>query len=60
MTFQNPAIPPDMLPGHDDEESVATREVDGHEVLDDDADDTQVSSIDADRIASTADDADHD
>ncbi len=55
MTNHNPIVPPGVFTGHDDE-NVATREVDGEEVLDEEVDDAQVSSIDADRIASTSDD----
>lgn len=50
----HPIIPPGAFSGHDDE-TVATREVDGEEVIDEDVDPDQVSSIDADRVATQSD-----
>lgn len=52
--MSNP-IPPIVPPPDDDAPDVPTREVDGETVLDPDADDAQVTSVEADRIASTAD-----
>ena len=52
--MSNPIPPIVPIPG-DDEPDVPTREVDGETVLDPDADDAQVTSVEADRIASTAD-----
>ena len=43
-----------------DSDDDATREVDGEEVLDPDANDDQVDSAEADRIAADPDDADDD
>jgi hypothetical protein len=53
--MSNPIPPIVPLPDDAAPDSVPTREVDGETVLDHDADDTQVTSAEADRIASTAD-----
>jgi len=49
-------IPPILpLPEDDDEtttDGVPTREVDGEQTIDPDADDSQINSADADRVAS--------
>ncbi len=60
MSLNNnlPIVPPGVFAaaGPGDEPEAATRDVDGDEVLDDEVDPAQVSSIDADRLATQSDD----
>lgn len=53
--MSNPIPPIIPIPDDDASDGVPTREVDGETVLDPDADDAQITSVEADRIASTAD-----
>lgn len=53
--MSNPIPPIIPIPDDDASDGVPTREVDGETVLDPDADGAQVTSVEADRIASTAD-----
>lgn len=53
--MSNPTPPLVPLPDDDAPDGVPTRELDGETVLDPDADDAEVTSVDADRIASTTD-----
>ncbi|MGW9158335.1 MULTISPECIES: hypothetical protein [unclassified Microbacterium] len=54
--MSNPIIPPvPPVPHDDDAAGVPTRDLDGEQVLDPDADDALVDSAEADRIAAGAD-----
>ncbi|GLJ80940.1 hypothetical protein [Microbacterium imperiale] len=56
MSLNNnmPIVPPGTVAGAADD-ATPTKQVDGEEVLDDDMDDAQVSSINADRAATQTD-----
>jgi len=53
MSNNTPILP---VPGDDDADDPVTKEVDGEQTLDPDADDDLVDSADADRLAVQADD----
>ena len=57
MSNNTPILP---VPGDDDADDPVTKEVDGEQTLDPDADDDLIDSADADRLAVHADDADDD
>ena len=54
MSSENPMFP--VVPAEGDEPDRATKEVDGEQVLDPDADPELIDSADADRIAAEEDD----